>query len=107
MPFVSSLADGRVILALYVQPRASRNCLVGLHDQALKLALTAPPVENEANKAIVVFFSSFFKIARQDVAIFRGLQSRRKQVALRGLSEEMVRARICDELESRGIRESN
>jgi len=98
MPFVSRLPDGRALLAVYVQPRASRTGLIGIHDQAVKLALTSPPVDDAANKALVVFFSSFFKIPRQQVILHRGQQSRRKQVILGGLSEEVIRARILEEI---------
>lgn len=94
MPFLSRLPDGRSLLAVYVQPRASRTGLVCIHDQALKLALAAPPVDDAANKALVIFFSSFFKIARQEVSIHRGQQSRRKQIIIGGLSEEAIRKRI-------------
>jgi uncharacterized protein (TIGR00251 family) len=98
MPFVSRLPDGRSLLAVYVQPRASRTGLICIHDQAVKLALTSPPVDDAANKALVVFFASFFKIPRQQVILHRGQQSRRKQVILGGLSAEEVRARILEEI---------
>lgn len=105
MTFLSSLADGRVLLAVYVQPRASRTSLIGLHDRDLKLALTAPPVDNAANKAVVLFFASFFKIGRQNVTLYKGQQSRRKLVAVSGMSEEEVRLRLVSELEQMGGKE--
>jgi len=101
MSFVSRLPDGRSLLAVYVQPRASRTGLIGIHDQAVKVALTSPPVDDAANKALVVFFSAFFKIPRQQVILHRGHQSRRKQVILEGLSAEAVRTRILGEIAGR------
>jgi uncharacterized protein len=101
MAFLSRLPDGRTLLAVHVQPRASRTGLTGIHDQAVKLALTSPPVDDAANKALVVFFSSFFKIPRQQVILHRGRQSRRKLVIIEGLSEELIRARILKELAAR------
>lgn len=98
MPFLSRLQDGRSLLAVYVQPRASRTGLVCIHDQALKLALTSPPVDDAANKALIAFFSSFFKVARQEIIIHKGQQSRRKQIIIGGLSEEAIRARIMAEI---------
>lgn len=103
MPFVSSLPDGRILLAVYVQPRASRNALVCIHDQALKLAITSPPVDDAANKAIIAFFSSFFKVPRQQVVIHKGQQSRRKQVVIGGLGEKEIRERIMAEISSKDI----
>ncbi len=105
MSFVSCLPDGRALLAVYVQPRASRTGLICIHDQAVKLALTSPPVDDAANKALVAFFSSFFKIPRQQVILQRGQQSRRKQVILGGLSEEVVRARILEEITGKDVTE--
>jgi hypothetical protein len=102
MPFLSRLSDGRLLLAVYVQPRASRTGLVGIHDQALKLALTSPPVDDAANKALLVFFASFFKVARQQLVLHKGHQSRRKLVIIGGLSEEAIRKRIMVELSPSG-----
>lgn len=98
MSFLSRLADGRSLLAIYVQPRSSRNGLVCIHDQAIKLALTSPPVDDAANKALISFFSSFFKISRQQVILYKGQQSRRKQVIIEGLSAEAIRERIMAEM---------
>lgn len=101
MPFLSCLQDGRALLAVYVQPRASRTGLVCIHDQAVKLAITAPPVDDAANKALIAFFSSFFKVAGQEVTIHKGLQSRRKQIIIGGLSEGVIRTRILEAIHPR------
>ncbi|MFH2121937.1 MAG: DUF167 domain-containing protein [Pseudomonadota bacterium] len=103
MPFLSRLPDGRSSLAVYVQPRASRTALVCIHDQAIKLAITAPPVDDAANKALIAFFSSFFKIARQELCIHKGHQSRRKQIIVSGLSEESIRKKILEELQHQDV----
>jgi len=102
MPFLSRLPEGRLLLAVYVQPRASRTGLVGIHDQALKLALTSPPVDDAANKALLVFLASFFKVARQQLVLHKGRQARRKQIIIDGLSEEAIRRRIMAELSPPG-----
>jgi uncharacterized protein (TIGR00251 family) len=98
MDFLSRLPDGRSLLAVYVQPRSSRTGLIGIHDQALKVALTAPPVDDAANKALIIFFSSFFKIPRKQVILHKGQQSRRKQVIIEGLSSEAIMALIKTEI---------
>jgi uncharacterized protein (TIGR00251 family) len=98
MDFLSRLPDGRSLLAVYVQPRSSRTGLIGIHDQALKITLTAPPVDDAANKALIIFFSSFFKIPRKQVILHKGQQSRRKQVIIEGLSSEAIMALIKTEI---------
>ncbi|MBU1986327.1 MAG: YggU family protein [Proteobacteria bacterium] len=100
---MSCLPDGRSLLAVYVQPRASRTGLVCIHDQAIKLAISSPPVDDAANKAIIAFFSSFFKVARQQLSIHRGHQSRRKLIIIGGLSEEVIRARILEGLQGKDV----
>jgi uncharacterized protein (TIGR00251 family) len=99
MDFLSRLPDGRTLLAVYVQPRSSRTGIVGIHDQTLKVALTAPPVDDAANKSLVIFLSSFFKIPRKQVILHKGQQSRRKQVILEGLGFAAVMARIMAEID--------
>jgi uncharacterized protein (TIGR00251 family) len=91
MPFLQSCKDGTLLLFLYVQPRAGKNELVGLHDGALKLRLTSPPVDGKANKAVIAFFAKKLKISQSDIQLRRGLKSRRKQIRISGVDEETVR----------------
>ncbi len=94
MPFLSTQTDGCLILNLHVQPRASRTCLTGIHGDALKLAITAPPVEGKANKEVITFLAAFFKIPKREITIVSGLQSRAKRCRICSLSESEARARI-------------
>ncbi|MEA3547849.1 MAG: DUF167 family protein [Thermodesulfobacteriota bacterium] len=77
---------GSLSLALHIQPRASKNRIVGLHGENLKLAVTAPPADGKANKAVVKFLADFFAIPKREVTIKSGLQSRKKRVLLSGIS---------------------
>ncbi len=95
MPYLQSHSTGALLLSLYVQPRASRNELVGLHGDALKLRLTTPPVDGKANKAVVAFLAKFFKIPQSDIIIKSGLQSRSKRVMLLGMDENDVRLQLA------------
>jgi len=92
MPFLQVLPDGELILSLYVQPRSSRNELVGLHGEALKLRLTTPPIDGRANKAVIAFLSKRLKIPKSALTIRSGLQSRSKKVVLSGLDENTARS---------------
>jgi uncharacterized protein len=69
-------------LAVHVQPRASRNAILGWHGDALKIALTAPPVEGAANAALIAFVADAFGLKRQQISLLRGDSSRHKLLEL-------------------------
>jgi uncharacterized protein len=71
---------------LHVLPRAKRTELSGLHDGALKVRVTAPPVDDAANRAIVEFFSALLRIPRSSVRILSGSKSREKTLQVQGVS---------------------
>ncbi len=71
-------------LEVLVQPRASRTRVVGIHDGRLKIQLAAPPVDGEANAALVEFLAGALGVRRSDVAIERGETGRRKTVRVAG-----------------------
>jgi len=66
-----------------VQPRSSKNMIAGLHDGALKIKLTAPPVDNAANKMCLKFLAKSIGIAKSNLEIIAGHHSRHKQILLR------------------------
>jgi len=92
MAFLQVLPDGDLLLSLYVQPRSSRNELVGLHGESLKLRLTTPPVDGKANKAVIIFLAKLLKIPKSAIVIRSGLQSRSKKIVLSGLDEDTLRS---------------
>jgi uncharacterized protein (TIGR00251 family) len=73
-----------IMLTLHVQPGAKRSEIVGLHGDALKLKLAAPPVEGRANEALLKFIAKLFDVPLRDVELKRGDQSRRKLVVIVG-----------------------
>lgn len=77
--------------ALRVQPRASRNAIAGVIGDAVKLAITAPPVDGKANQAVIEFLSDLFRVAKSSIVIVSGETGRNKLIAVRGLSAEQVR----------------
>lgn len=80
--------------AVRVQPRARKNAIVGELGDALKLALTAPPVEGRANEACIEFLAEFLKVPRSSVTIAAGEASRNKVIRIAGLSAEELRRRF-------------
>jgi uncharacterized protein len=85
--------------AVKVHPRARKNAITGTAGDALKLALTAPPVEGKANQAVVEFFADFFQIARASVTIASGASSRNKVVRITGTTAEQLRRRLASTVE--------
>ncbi len=81
--------DG-VMLDVLVAPRASRNRIIGVHDDRLKIQLTAPPVEGQANDALVRFLADALGVARAQVHIVGGPANKRKTVAIRGVPPHLV-----------------
>ena len=71
---------------LHVQPRARRSELGGVHNGALKLKVSAPPVDDAANRAVVEFFSEMMGIPRSRIQIIAGLKSRDKVLRIAGAS---------------------
>lgn len=80
---LSASAKGVFLLKLQVQPRASGNRIAGMHGEALKLRLTAPPVDGKANDAIVAFLADFFRLPKSAILVKSGHQSRCKTVQIR------------------------
>jgi len=81
---------GAVRFSVHVQPRASRSEIAGIHGDALKVRLAAPPVDGAANAALVELLSSAFAIPRRAVRILAGESSRSKLVECDGVSPEAV-----------------
>jgi hypothetical protein len=74
-----------------VQPRASRDGAHGIRAGALRVSLTAPPVDGEANAALIEWVASALRVPRRDVRIAQGETSRSKIVAVRGTTLDAVR----------------
>ena len=83
--------QGRVRFAVHVQPRASRSEIVGLHGDALKVRLSAPPVDGAANAALVELLADAFGVSRRAVRIVSGDASRGKVVEVDGADVENIR----------------
>lgn len=84
-----------VTFAVKVQPRAKRNAIAGELGDALKISLTAPPVDGKANAACIEFFANLLKVPRSSVTITSGQTSRNKVIRVAGLSAEEIRQRLA------------
>ncbi len=81
MSAVEQLSDA-MVLRLYIQPKASRDQIVGLHGEKLKVAITAPPVDGQANAHLIKFLAKQFKVAKGMIVIEKGELGRHKQVRI-------------------------
>jgi len=79
---------------VYVQPRASKNEIAGMHGDALKIRLTAPPVDNAANAALVDFIAGKVGVPKASVRVVAGATARRKVVEIAGVPLEAVTAAL-------------
>jgi hypothetical protein len=95
MPAWLREVPGGVELEVLVQPRASRDRVVGEHGGRLKVQLAAAPVDGEANEALVAFLAGALGVRRSEVAIARGAAGRRKVVRVRGASTAAVEAALA------------
>jgi len=78
-------ADGATLtLFLHVQPGAKRTGAAGLHGEALKIRLAAPPVEGRANAALIAWLAEVFGVPARRVRLVRGEKSREKVVEITG-----------------------
>ncbi len=89
--------DAGVEVFLYIQPRASRNKVVGLQGEELKVALTAPPVDGAANKACCLFMAKLCSLPRSYVKIISGETSRHKRLLLED-ADLLEVARLVEDL---------
>ena len=92
-PIVQGAKDG-AILTVHVQPKASTTECVGIHGDALKIRVAAPPVDGEANDELIRFLSRRLSIPSTSVQIHSGAGSRRKRVLVKGTTAQLVMTRL-------------
>ncbi|NIA14888.1 MAG: hypothetical protein GWP08_12490 [Nitrospiraceae bacterium] len=88
--------EGRVLLRVRVQPRASRDAIRLESDGRIRVTLMAPPVEGAANKALTAFIAKRLGIAKRQVTLVQGGHSREKTLSVEGVGAEEVAAILED-----------
>jgi uncharacterized protein (TIGR00251 family) len=83
-----------VRIRLHVQPRASRSELAGRHGDAIKVQLTAPPVDGAANEALLQFLAVRLQVPRSALSLVSGGSGRAKVVAVEAISPEEASRRL-------------
>ena len=90
---IKETADG-VILQVHVVPRSAKSEVAGVHGDALKLRIAAPPVEGQANKECIRFLSDILGIRKKQVIIVGGSKSKNKTIAIEGIRKKDIEALI-------------
>ncbi|MBI4949303.1 MAG: YggU family protein [Deltaproteobacteria bacterium] len=97
MPFIEETPKG-VFIRVRLQPRSSKNAVEGVQENSLKIKLTAPPVEGEANRALIEFLSDLLGIRKSAFSIDSGTKSREKRVRVEGLGVKEIAERLSGAL---------
>ncbi|WNM58441.1 DUF167 domain-containing protein [Candidatus Nitrospira allomarina] len=85
-------------IRIYIQPRASKAEIVGLHGEALKIRIASPPVDGQANAELCRFLARLFGIPRQYVQLKSGFSSRQKRIFIEGKTLSDVAAVLTESL---------
>lgn len=86
--------DGVVLLRVLVQPRAAKDELAEIHGDCLKIRITSPPVEGQANKKLCAFLSKLIGIGKRQVEVVGGHKTRVKKVRISDVSFDEVRKKL-------------
>ena len=91
---MSSTPNPSAFLYVRVTPAAGRDAVLGWQGDALRLSVAAPPERGKANEAVLRLLAEALGLPRQRLRIVRGQTARRKVIAIEGLDEAEVRARL-------------
>ena len=91
------MSDNSGVLTVHVVPRASRTEVVGMHGDAVRIRLAAPPVDGAANEELVRFLAERLGVPRAAVTIAAGHTSRRKTTIIQGMTPDLARRRLLAE----------
>jgi len=92
--------DGNVAIKIQAKPGAKCNNVTDISDEAIGIAISAPPTEGEANTELVKYLASIFGVRKSDVSLDRGSRSRQKVVVVSGITTDQVLAKLKREMEN-------
>ncbi|MCL1860931.1 MAG: DUF167 domain-containing protein [Proteobacteria bacterium] len=93
--WLTEASDGSLILSLHVQPGAKRTGFAGFHGGAVKLRLSAPPVDGKANAALCAFLADICGAPKSDIRLLSGETSRTKRVRIAPAPNRLSRLRAA------------
>jgi uncharacterized protein (TIGR00251 family) len=92
MSWLNHAADGSLVLSLHIQPGAKKTACAGLHGEALKIRLAAPPVDGKANAALIAYLAGACGVSKSSVELLSGESCRSKRVRVSGADAARVAA---------------
>lgn len=93
MEWMNETSDG-VDVQIRAVPRASKNEIQGIHDNALKVRLTTPPIDGKANQALLKFLSKTLGITKSKIELTHGDTSRHKTLRIRGITAQQLHTKL-------------
>ena len=90
MSWLRRASDGSVTLSVHAQPGAKRTGFAGLHGEAIKIRLAAPPVDGKANVTLTAFLADYLGVPKAAVTILAGESSRHKVVWIQAAREDAL-----------------
>ena len=81
-------------ISIYIQPRASKTEVAGMHDGLIKIRIASPPVDDAANRALVGFIAERLGIAKRQITIIAGRTGRRKVLDIDGMTLAQITAAL-------------
>lgn len=89
MSWITESKNG-VVIQVHATPRASRNQIQGLHGEAIKIRLQAPPVDGKANENLIDFIAETLGVPRHQITLLSGQTSRRKRLGIPGVNSSQA-----------------
>ena len=89
-----------LVFKVHIQPRSAANRIAGVREDAVKIRLTAPPVDGEANRSCIKFLAKKLNVAKSDLEIISGASSRSKKIQVR-LADDKTRAKRADQIQKK------
>ncbi len=87
MAIIVEEVKGSITISVRVQPRSSKNEIIGIQSDKLKVRLTSPPVENASNQLCIKLFSKWLGINKSKIQIISGLKNRNKKIKIDGINK--------------------
>ncbi len=88
------IAGNDIIVKVKIVPGSSKNKIIGVYNDSLKIAITAPPVEGKANKKCIAYLAKYFDVAKSKIEIISGQTSKNKLIKIYDISQKKFLEKI-------------